>query len=167
MPQLTPFLERLEASSWGTFIHDKAWAFTTVAVVHVFAASVVLGTIMIVDLRLLGRAAAKRPFTDVARSVLPFTWAAFVVAAAAGVALFVSRATEYVSSPVFWSKMALIVLAGINMMIFEFRTVRGVEKWNLDPTPPPNVRLAGAISISCWVLAIFFGRLIGFALQGD
>jgi hypothetical protein len=167
VPSVTAFLQSLEASSWGAFIHKTAWAFTAIEVVHVFAVSLLLGTIMIVDLRLLGVATAKRPFTDLARPVLPFTWAAFVVAVAAGSLLFISRATEYVASPVFWTKMALIILAGINMIVFEFITVRDVAKWNLDFRPPPMARIAGAISITCWVLVIFFGRLIGFTLQGD
>jgi len=45
--------------------------------------------------------------------------------------------------------MALIAVAGINMMIFEFITVRDVQKWNLNLTPPPRARLAGGISIAC------------------
>jgi hypothetical protein len=53
------------------------------------------------------------------------------------------------------------------MTIFEFITARGAEKWNLDAAPPPAARLAGAISITCWILVIFFGRLIGFTLLGD
>jgi uncharacterized membrane protein len=167
VPSVTALLQSLEASSWGVFIHSKMWAFTTVEVVHVFAVSVLLGTIMIVDLRLLGLALAKRPFTDVAGQLLPFTWAAFAMAVGAGSLLFISRAAEYFASPVFWTKMALIGLAGINMIIFEFITVRGVEKWNLDAAPPPSARLAGAISISCWILVIAFGRLIGFTLQGE
>jgi hypothetical protein len=164
---VTAFLQSLEASSWGMFIHSKAWAFTTVEVAHVFAVSLLLGTIMIVDLRLLGIAAAKRPFSDLARQVLPFTWAAFVIAVVAGALLFISRATEYAANPVFWTKMAFIAVAGINMIAFEFVTVRGVEKWNLDAAPPPAARLAGAISITSWILVISFGRLIGFTLQGD
>jgi uncharacterized membrane protein len=167
VPSVTAFLQSLEASSWGAFIHNKAWAFTTVEVVHVFAVSLLLGTIMIVDLRLLGIAAAKRPFTDLARQVLPFTWAAFVIAVIAGALLFISRATEYFANPVFWTKMALIVLAGINMIIFEFITARGAEKWSLDAPLPPAARLAGAISITSWILVIFFGRLIHFTLLED
>jgi hypothetical protein len=167
VPSVTAFLESLQASPWAVFIHKKAWAFTTIEVVHVFAVSLLLGTIMIVDLRLLGLVSAKRPFTDVARRLLPFTWAAFVIAVAAGALLFISRATDYVASAVFWIKMGIIVLAGINMAIFEFATVRDVDKWNLDPAPPAAARLAGVVSISSWVLAIFLGRLIGFALQGD
>ena len=61
--------------------------------------------------------------------------------------------------------MALIVVAGINMMIFEFITVRSVKEWNLDPTPPREARLAGGISIACWVLVLVLGRLIAFTLE--
>jgi uncharacterized membrane protein len=167
VPSVTAFLQSLEASSWGAFIHNRAWAFTTIEVVHVFAVSLLLGTIMIVDLRLLGLVAVRRPFMDLARQVLPFTWAAFVIAVIAGALLFISRATEYAANPVFWTKMALIVLAGVNMIIFEFITVRGAEKWNLDEAPPATARLAGVISITCWILVIFFGRLIGFTLIED
>jgi uncharacterized membrane protein len=167
VPSVAAFLESLQASPWGVFIHKKAWAFTTIEVVHVFAVSLLLGTIMIVDLRLLGLASTKRAVTELARQVLPFTWFAFVLAIIAGSLLFISRATEYFENPVFWTKMALIVLAGVNMMIFEFITVRGVEKWNLDRVPPPAARLAGALSITCWLLVIGLGRLIGFTLQGE
>lgn len=166
MPSVMAFLEALQASPWGLFIHRKAFAFTTVEVVHVFAVSLLLGTIMIVDLRLTGVTRARRPFTELARQVLPFTWAAFVLAAVTGFLLFSSRATSYVASPVFWTKMALIGLAGINMAIFELRTVREVAK--CDPEkPPPAARLAGAVSIACWLLVICSGRLIAFALLDE
>jgi hypothetical protein len=161
---VTAFLEWLQASPLAVFIHKKAWAFTAIEVVHVFAISLVLGTIAIVDLRLLGFASTKRPVTELSRQVLPFTWTAFVLAVIAGLLLFTSRATEYFVNTVFWIKMALIALAGINMMIFEFITVHGVQGWNLSPTPPPPARLAGGISITFWVLVVVCGRLIGFTL---
>ena len=165
MQSITALMQWLQASPLAVFIHKKAWAFTTIEVVHVFAVSLVIGTIAIVDLRLLGLASTKRPFAELSRRVLPFTWAAFVLAVIAGSLLFISRAAEYFVNTVFWIKMSLIVLAGINMMIFEFITVRGVQEWNLNPTPPPRARLAGGISIACWVLVVVFGRLIGFTLQ--
>jgi len=164
---ITAFLEGLQAWSWAVFVHKTPWAFTTVEVVHVFAVSLVLGTIATVDLRLLGLALTKRPFAELSRRVLPFTWAAFVLAVIAGLVLFTTRATEYFVNPVFWIKMALIIVAGINMMIFEFITVRDVQKWNLNPTPPARARLAGGISIGCWVLILVSGRLIGFTLPTE
>ena len=167
MQSITALLEWLQASSWAVFIHKRAWAFTTVEVVHVFAIAMVISTIMIVDLRLLGFASRKRPVAELSRQVLPFTWAAFVLAVIAGSLLFISRATEYFENTMFWIKMALIVIAGINMVIFEFITVRDVKEWNLDPTPPRAARLAGGISITCWVLVLVFGRLIGFTLTTE
>ncbi len=166
MQSITALLEWLQALPLAVFIHKTPWAFTTVEVVHVFAVSLVLGTIAIVDLRLVGLASTKRPFEELSRQILPFTWAAFVVAVAAGSLLFISRAVEYFANPVFWIKMSLIVLAGINMMIFEFITVRGVQEWNVGLTPP-RARLAGGISIACWVLVVFLGRLIGFTLPTE
>jgi uncharacterized membrane protein len=167
LQSITALLEWLQASSWAVFIHKRAWAFTTVEVVHVFAIAMVIGTIMIVDLRLLGFASRKRPVAELSRQVLPFTWAAFVLAVIAGSLLFISRATEYFENAMFWIKMALIVIAGINMVIFEFITVRDVKEWNLSPTPPLAARLAGGISITCWVLVLVFGRLIGFTLTTE
>jgi uncharacterized protein DUF6644 len=164
LQSISPFLEWLQALPLAVFIHKTPWAFTTVQVVHVFAVSLVLGTITIVDLRLLGLASTRRPFAELSRRVLPFTWAAFVLAVIAGSFLFIGRATEYFVNPAYWIKMSLIALAGINMMVFEFITVRDVQKWNLDPTPPPRARLAGGISVACWVLVVVFGRLIAFTL---
>lgn len=63
--------------------------------------------------------------------------------------------------------MALIALAGTNIAVFEFGTVSSVANWNAGAMPPPAARLAGVLSISCWVLVICFGRLIGFTLEGD
>jgi len=157
-------LEWLQSLPLAVLIHKSAPAFTTVEVIHVVAVALVIGTIAIVDLRLLGLASTKRPFRELARSVLPWTWVAFVIAAGAGFLLFMSQATEYVTNAVFWTKMGIMLLAGINMVVFEFITARGVEAWNLDPAPPFPARLAGGISLTCWVLIVMLGRGIGFTL---
>jgi uncharacterized membrane protein len=157
-------MEWLESTSPAVFIHQNPWAFTTVQVIHVIAISLVIGTIAMVDVRLLGLASTRRPFVELARGILPFTWAAFIVAVAAGSLLFISRATDYYVNPIFLIKMLLIVVAGINMLIFELGTVRGVAEWNLKPIPPLPARLAGGISLGCWILVVVFGRLTDFVI---
>jgi len=87
-----------------------------------------------------------------------------VLAAIAGSLLFISQATEYFVNTTFWIKMSIMVLAGINMLIFELITVRGVQKWDLESTPPLPARLAGGISLACWALVVIFGRWTGFTL---
>jgi hypothetical protein len=158
-------MEWLQATSWAVFIHRTPWAFTTIELVHVFAISLVIGSIAIVDLRLLGIASTKRPLTELAGAVLPLTWAAFALAVMAGSLLFISQAAAYFANTTFRIKMLLIVLAGINMLIFELITMRGVREWDLKPTPPPPARLAGGISLACWVLVVVFGRWTGFTVM--
>lgn len=164
MQSLAQLMEWLQASSWAVFIHQTKWAFTTIEVVHVVAISLVLGTIAIVDLRLLGLASTKRPFTELAREVLPYTWAGFVLAAIAGSLLFISQATQYFVNTMFWIKMSIMAAAGINMLIFEFITVRSVQTWDPKPNPPLPARLAGGISLTCWLLVFIFGRWTGFTV---
>jgi hypothetical protein len=161
---LAALMEWLEATSPAMFIHQRPWLFTTIEVIHVFAISLVIGTIAIVDLRLLGFASTKRPFAELARQVLPLTWIAFVLAALAGSLLFISRATDYYVSTTFQIKMAIIVLAGINMLVFELITMRGVQQWSLAAKPPLPARLAGGISLACWILVVVFGRWTGFTV---
>src|ERR1700704_861372 len=152
-------MEWLQATSLAVFIHQTKSAFTTIEVIHVIAISLVIGSISVVDLRLLGVASTKRPFTQLARDVLPLTWAAFALAAATGSLLFLSQAAAYFATTTFWIKMSIMALAGINMLVFEFITVGGVREWDLKPTPPPHARLAGGISVTCWLLVFIFGRL--------
>ena len=165
MQSLTDLMGWLEATSLAVFIHRTAWAFTTVELVHVFAISLVVGTIAMVDLRLLGLASTKRPFTELAGQVLPFTWVAFVLAVMAGSLLFISQATAYFASTTFRIKMLVIILAGINMLVFELITVRGVQDWDRKPVPALPARLAGGISLTCWILVVIFGRLTGFTVM--
>jgi hypothetical protein len=162
MESLDAYLKALQALPVSVFIHKTPWAFTTVELIHVFAISLVVGTIAIVDLRLLGVISVKRPFTELSRRVLPFTWAAFVVAVVAGAFLFISNATAYFNNTTFRIKMLLIVAAGINMLVFELITARSVAQWNVGPLPPTAARAAGAISLASWVLVVALGRWTGF-----
>ena len=165
MQSLTKLMEWLQASSLAVFINKTAWAFTTIELVHVFAISLVIGTIAIVDLRLLGLASTKRPFTEIARPVLPLTWAAFGLAAITGSLLFMSKASDYFMTTTFQIKLLIMGLAAINMLIFEFITVKGVKEWDGKPIPPRAARFAGAISLTCWLLVFIFGRWTGFSVQ--
>jgi uncharacterized membrane protein len=164
---LSNLMEWLQSTSLAMYIHKTPSAFTTVAIIHVLAIALVIGSIAVVDLRLLGLASTKRPFTELARAYLPWTWVAFAVAVVAGSLLFISQAAAYFVNPVFWIKMSVLVLAGINMLIFELITVRGVVKWDLAIMPPMAARLAGGLSLACWALVVAFGRWTGFTMLPD
>jgi hypothetical protein len=128
---------------------------------HVVFLAAVAGTIFIVDTRLLGLTSRNLRFTYVSDKLLPWTWTAFAGAAITGALMFMAGATNYDSNLPFLIKMGLLVLAGINMLFFQFGTFRSVQKWDTG-RPVPAARAAGAISLTLWLLVIGFGRWIGF-----
>jgi uncharacterized membrane protein YidH (DUF202 family) len=132
--------------------------------VHVLAITLVLGSIAVVDLRLLGIASTSRPVTRLIREVLPVTWCAFAVAVFTGGTLFSSNAVAYAKNFPFQMKMALMLLAGLNMLVFHLVTHRGVAQWDEARRTPFAARFAGAFSITVWLGIVAFGRWIGFTI---
>ena len=152
-------LEWLQNSPLAVSVSED-W-FPWVESMHVLCLAVVAGTIFLVDSRLLGFTSRQLRVTYLSERLLPWTWTAFVGAAITGSLMFIAGATHYVSNAPFLIKMGLLVLAGINMLYFQFVTFRSVQEWDTG-RPAPAARTAGAISMSIWVLVIGFGRWIGF-----
>jgi hypothetical protein len=154
-------LTRLQNLSFPTQIRESDWLFPTIETVHVFALVLVVGTIMTVDLRLLGLTNRERPFSQVASEMLPWTWVAFCVAALAGALMFSSKALTYYPNIPFRLKMACLLLAGINMAMFHWLGTRRLEIWDRGP-PPRGARFAGGASLLLWTTIVAAGRWIGF-----
>jgi hypothetical protein len=155
-------LEAIEALPFAEAIRISIWWFPVVETIHVLAIVFVLGSIARVDLRLIGAISRDRPITHVAAEMLPWTWASFVVAAISGTALFTAQAVRYYDTIYFDMKMIIMVIAGINMLYFEFVTKKTVVHWDRDARPPANVRFAGATSLVLWLGVVTTGRFIGF-----
>ena len=132
--------------------------------VHVLAITLVFGSIAVVDLRLLGITSRSRPVSRLIREVLPVTWCAFAVAAVTGGTLFSSNAVAYSHNFPFQMKMVLMLVAGLNMVVFHLVTYRSVAQWDDAPRTPFAARFAGGFSIAVWVAIVAFGRWIGFTI---
>ena len=156
--------QTLEASPVGDFIASSAWAFPAIESAHVVAIVTVVGTIAIMDLRLLGITSSSWTVKQVSNDTLRWTWVAFVLAVITGSLLFVSKAHIYAKEPYFLWKMVLLALAGVNMAVFHVATWRRIDRWNADRAAPLAGKIAGGLSLLCWVLAIVCGRFIGFTL---
>src|SRR5262249_29960098 len=105
-----------------------------------------------VDLRLLGIASIRRSFTEVARPLLGWSLAAWRVAVGTGRLLFISKGVAFSPPPKLKTKLFVFGVAGINLLFFDSRRGRGVQKWTHLPPPPMAARLAGGISLTCWIL---------------
>ncbi|NQE61484.1 DUF6644 family protein [Caulobacter sp. RHG1] len=157
------FVNWLQGLPWSLYMQESLWAFPVLEAVHVLAVAVLFGSIAVVDIRLLGLASTRAPLTELSKDALKWTWGAFVVAAASGVAMLIPRLSDYLATPSLWLKFCFIAIAGINMAIFEGVVFRDVAAWDRGP-PPRAARAAGLISLVCWTLVIVFGRWIGFTV---
>ena len=163
-PEPTNIWESIEYSSLGIAIAESTWAFPTLETLHVIGLVTVLGTIFIMDLRLLGVASTNVAVTRMTKDTLPWTWGAFVLAAITGTLLFVSKASSYMINPYFLVKMSLMAIAGLNMLYFHFVTFKNIAVWDNSAAMPAGVKFAGATSILFWLAIVFCGRAIGFTL---
>jgi hypothetical protein len=159
------FLQWLQDSSIATAIREGETAFPWIECVHVLALTVVIGSIAIVDLRLLGVASRDRGVAQTTAGVLPVTWTAFVFAVTTGGLMFASNATVYAHNFYFQFKMALIVLAGINMAAYHLFLNRGVDTWHTAAATPLRARVVGGLSLCLWIAIAAFGRWIGFTIN--
>ena len=156
------FLASLESSHLATGIRDSLYVFPLIESLHVLGLTVVFGTIVIVDLRLLGIASIRRPFTRITSDIMKWTWAAFVWTATTGVLMFITNANVYYHNFFFRTKMVLLALAGLNVAIFELTSGRTVHHWHKDAAAPRAGRAAAILSLVLWITIIFMGRWIGF-----
>jgi hypothetical protein len=162
---LDTVLRAIEATAIATEIREGESSFPWIESIHVLAIVLVVGSISIVDLRLLGWASIERAVRRVTGSVLPVTWIAFAVAAVSGALLFSSNALTYGHNTWFLLKFGFLAAAGVNMLVFQFGINGSVATWDTMTTPPPSARLAGALSLLFWVAVITCGRWVGFTLQ--
>ena len=151
----------LEHRPFAIAIAESTWLFPIVETLHVLALTVVVGSVAMMDLRLLGVGSKDRAASEVIASSLPWAWSAFAVAFIAGSLMFSSKAATYYVNLPFRIKMVCLALAAVNMVIFHVLTARGMAAWDRG-TPPRAARLAAAFSLTLWIVIVASGRWIGF-----
>lgn len=157
-------LEIVQTSALAAWMRDTLPAMQVVEAAHVLAAVVVLGTVLIVDLRLLGLADLSRGFTRISHETLPLTWIAFAIAVATGALMFTTSAEVYFANTAFRLKALALLAAGVNMALLQLVTARRMA----DTGPPPNAaRIAGLLSVLLWAAVVLLGRWIGFTKGYD
>ena len=166
---LHDFLKALEATPLAAAVRGATpgwdWLFPIVETVHVIALALVFSSIVMLDLRLVGMASRESSVSRLSRELLPITWTAFVVAAISGSLLFTGKASYYMVNPWFLGKMALMGLAGVNMIAFHLIPWTNVRTFDVATVIPGGVKRAGILSLLLWIGVICCGRMIGFTLD--
>ena len=150
------------AMSWSEALAGSLNFWGLVEGTHVLTLMLFMGTILMVDLRLLGVAFRQTPVSVLSDRVLPLTVVGLVIMVITGLGLFYAKPLLYYHNIWFRLKLVFLVIAAINIMWFHFRIQRSMPDWDAAPNPPAKVRLSGAISLLSWIAIITVGRFIAY-----
>jgi hypothetical protein len=156
---LLPYFQWCEASAVGTAIRESPWAFAVIESFHLLGLSVIGGSVLLVDLRLLGFGLRHQRLRDLARDVQPWFNRSLVVMLVTGFALFLSESTKCYYSQAFWLKMTSLLLA----TTFAFTVRRHVVLADEGRVSPFLCTLVGLVSLTLWFGVGAGGRWIGFS----
>lgn len=146
----------LEASALGHLARDSLWLYPIVSVAHVLAIAVLVGGILVFDLRVLGFA-SRIPLPAAGGLILPLARAAFVVALLSGAVMLAADATHIASNPAFLVKAVAVMLAGANILLFHV-----IAMPRLEAPIGGLARASAACSLALWVTVAASGRAIAY-----
>jgi hypothetical protein len=153
-------LHALEMSAVGEAMRQSLMLYPAVETLHIVGFSILVGSIIAFDLRVLGFGRGI-PLEAAARHLLRVAWVGFLIAVPMGLLLFTTEATSIAENPSFRVKLALILLAGINMIAFHVGPWRTVAAWPIGAAPS-SARAGAALSIVLWLGVVAGGRLIAY-----
>ncbi|HET9161774.1 MAG TPA: DUF6644 family protein [Caulobacteraceae bacterium] len=139
---------------------NTAWGWPTIESIHFIALSTLLGTVGLFDLRVLGL--AKQIPMPAFHRLVPFGVAAFAVNIVTGSMFFMSAPDQYMFNPGFRLKMACMLVAGLNVVVFYSMFASRLRYTSGGDTAPTSVKVIAAISLAAWIGVIIFGRLITY-----
>jgi hypothetical protein len=154
------FLDALNDSSFVIFLRESLWTYPLLLAVHAIGMAFIVGVNAAIDLRVLGFASAV-PIAPMEK-FFPVMWVGFWINALSGLVLLSAFAAKNLSDPVFWTKIVLIVAAGVNLRLLQRFVFRRPEN-ELSTPPAKNVRLLAATSLFFWIAAVVTGRLMAYS----
>ena len=155
---MEPFFHTLEATYLATAVRQSLWLFPVIECFHLLALALLGGTVLAVDMRLLGWGLQAQPTSELLRKLQPWMIWALGTSIVTGVLMFLSEAIKCYFSPPFWYKMTLLVLASL----FAFTIRRRVAMAAPGRVSPLVLKLTALVSMALWFGVGFSGRWIAF-----
>jgi len=157
-------LQWLHDTQFSTTMRESIWAEPLVETIHVLTLTLFLGFAVLLDLRLLGVCLKRRRVSEVLGQLNPYLFVGFAIMIVSGLLLFSGDPPAFWGTFFFKIKMVFLILAGLNVLIFNATIGRKVAEWDLAAQTPRAAKVAAIISIALWVLIIAAGRAIAYAL---
>jgi hypothetical protein len=154
---LFPFFQWLATTRLSEAMGASVWAFAVVEMFHLLALAVLGGTVLILNLRLLGLRLHRRPVAEVTRELSPYALASLAVLIFSGALLVIDGPLRYYGNSAFRWKMLLLAVA----ICYSFALRRRAVRFE-DSDIGTAARIAAVISLMLWLSVGLAGRAIGF-----
>ena len=148
----------LEGSGLSAWLQAIPWGFPIAEALHFVGLCLLMGSLAVIDLRLLGFAPAMS--ARAVHQLLPWAWIGFTINAVTGVFFFLSNPSFYYPNVAFRIKLILMLLAGANALWFELKVNRHLDSWPENAVFPAQVKAMASASLVIWIAVICFGRFI-------
>lgn len=152
----------LQNTAWGTAIRESTLLFPVIETAHVLGLSLSVGTIALLDLRLLGLGLRREPVSQVMRQIMPWSLTGFAIMFITGALLFWSQAMKAYGSVFFRIKLLLLLFTAVNALVFQFTVYRSMASWDKAAVTPLAARISGVISLTLWIGVIAAGRTMAY-----
>jgi hypothetical protein len=136
-------------------LNNNEWSFPLLEIIHIVGFAIAIGTIFMVDLRLMGAGMMRQPSSRLAKDLAPWTLGGLAAVLISGPLIFSSDPNMYLNNPSFQFKMAALLVA----ILYQYTVHRKVALSN--PSPAVGA-LAGIISVALWVSVVAGGLFIAF-----
>ena len=153
--------EALEQTGWVKTLGSTGWMYSTVAVTHYLTMFWCIGSVAVVDLRIMGIAARKRNVGELAEQLFPWAWIGFALAVISGFFMFATDAGDWAPDKVFHVKLAFIASAAIVAAVVQWLSPGLAER----PEIPTWAKLVALLSLLLWIASILSASEIP-ALEG-
>jgi len=150
---LLQMADRLQDNSVIVALTSTGWTAAGLAILHYYSMFILVGSMAIVDLRVLGLVGRGYTISDFARRVFPWVWLSLAVNLVSGFIMFAGDATAYVPTHAFQFKMLVVLLAIVFGVIVQWR----IPSWDRSPVLPAPAAILALVSLLFWVGAILMG----------
>jgi hypothetical protein len=159
---LATWLENTMLSQW---IVNHFWAIPTIQVFHISALAALFGSALMINLKILGIGGSGFNYADTAKRFVPWMNWGFVVLLISGLGLIVGEPIRELPNPIFWLKMALIVITLPISLIFNAQVAKVEATGRLSATGslPAHYKIGAFLLIALWCAIMFGGRWIAYA----
>jgi hypothetical protein len=162
---LLDICQTIQDSAIGTGIRESVWVFPIIETIHILALALSVGMIIMLDLRLIGAGMRHASAGQIMGQLKKWYLLGFAAMIASGVFLFWSEAAKCYRSNSFRIKLLLLLLVGVNAVVFEIIYKPLMHKWESGGLPPAGAKLCGWFSMILWIGVIGFGRWTAYGMK--